>query len=475
LASFRKNELKTGTSYRILVKIKNARTNTLETRGMTWKVPNGFTEEEIQQELNKIAEKFENELKCKQLGLTMNDSNMRLLPFIDIWLERIKRNKSKNYYKQGVKSSSMIKEYFGDIKFSEITPVNVQGFVDSLFKHKIVRHSSILTGDLKSILLNRVLTLEKVKDLAGVKRGTVERMLGGYAVRYENALKICKGLKLSYNQYFKDVYTEKNYEKETIKKHKLILSAILANAKKMGYVEDNYASPEYLEPIRGFKEEVKILNEQEAKTLLKELEKEPEPRRKIALMIVLLMGIRRAELAGLEWKDIDFENKTMTISRSSFRDDGGVTYTKDPKTETSKRIITMPDKLVKHLLEYKQWWDNRKSILKSVWKNSDRLLLSDDGRIICPTMYVKWLHVILDRAGLPRVTLHSLRHTNITLQLIAGIDIKTVAVRAGHARASTTSDFYSHFLKNSDKNASSKINDIFNRQGGLYSGDNYQE
>ena len=100
------------------------------------------------------------------------------------------------------------------------------------------------------------------------------------------------------------------------------------------------------------------------------------------------------------------------------------------------------------------------------------MLLSDDGRIVCPTMYVKWLHVILERVGLPKVTLHSLRHTNITLQLIAGVDMKTVSTRAGHARASTTSEFYSHFLKSSDKNASAKINDIFNREKGLYSGDN---
>lgn len=51
--------------------------------------------------------------------------------------------------------------------------------------------------------------------------------------------------------------------------------------------------------------------------------------------------------------------------------------------------------------------------------------------------------------------------------------MKTVSTRAGHARASTTSDFYSHFLKSSDKNASAKINDIFNREKGLYSGDNH--
>ena len=187
------------------------------------------------------------------------------------------------------------------------------------------------------------------------------------------------------------------------------------------------------------------------------------------------MGIRRGELAGLEWKDIDFENKTMTIQRTSYRDKGGTTYTKEPKTEKSKRCITMPNKLIGYLLEYRDWWNYRKSILNLAWKNSDRLLLSDDGRIICPTMYVKWLKKIAEKVGLPKITLHSLRHTNITLQMIAGVDTKTVSTRAGHARASTTSDIYSHFLKSSDKNASDTINKLFNREKGLYSGDNNQE
>lgn len=472
MASFKRNELKSGISYRIIVKVKSLRSNVQQTKSMTWKVPKGLTEQEIQTQLKQIAENFEKEEKNKSLGLISNDNSVRLFSFIDRWLERVNDNKSKNYYIKAVQSSNLIKDYFGDIKISEITPVKVQGFMDTLFKHKIKRHSSLLVGDLKSVLLSRLLTLEKVKELTGIKRGTVERALAGYPIRYDNAKSICDGLKLPYSKYFQDIISEKDYAKESIKKHRNILSAILASAKKFGYIEDNYASPEYLEPIRGFKEEVPILNIEEARSLLKALDAEPEPRRKIALIIVLLMGIRRAELAGLEWKDIDFENKTMTIARTSFREKGGTTYTKSPKTETSKRVLSMPEKLINYLLEYKVWWNNRKSLLKSVWKNNDRLLLSDDGRIVCPTMYVKWLHQILERANLPKITLHALRHTNVTLQIVSGVDPKTVSVRAGHARASTTSEFYAHFIKSSDKNASSKINEIFNKGGMTDGNDN---
>ena len=80
-------------------------------------------------------------------------------------------------------------------------------------------------------------------------------------------------------------------------------------------------------------------------------------------------------------------------------------------------------------------------------------------------MYRVWLRKVLDKAGLKQVTLHSLRHTNITLQLTSGVDLKTVSARAGHARPSTTTDIYSHFLKNSDTHASKILNDIFTDKG----------
>jgi len=173
------------------------------------------------------------------------------------------------------------------------------------------------------------------------------------------------------------------------------------------------------------------------------------------------MGLRRGELAGLEWKDIDYENKTMKISRSVQEVYGFGLITKEPKTETSKRTISMPDKLIEYLKEYEICWQNRKKYLGDRLGNTDRLFCTEDGTSISPGLFIVWLHKTLERAVLPKVTLHSLRHTNITLQLITGVDMKTVSTRAGHSKASTTSDFYSHFIKNSDIHASEIINKIF--------------
>lgn len=83
------------------------------------------------------------------------------------------------------------------------------------------------------------------------------------------------------------------------------------------------------------------------------------------------------------------------------------------------------------------------------------------GGMSYPGTVYTWVHKVCDAAGLPHRTVHSLRHTNITMQIAAGVPLVTVAGRAGHARTSTTTDIYSHFLKSSDKTAADRLEKMF--------------
>ena len=86
MASIRKNELKSGTSYRIVVKVKSQRTGKVETKSMTWKVPKALNEEQIQKQLKQVADEFEFNEKCKETSFKANNNTMRLYQFIDKWL-----------------------------------------------------------------------------------------------------------------------------------------------------------------------------------------------------------------------------------------------------------------------------------------------------------------------------------------------------------------------------------------------------
>lgn len=94
-------------------------------------------------------------------------------------------------------------------------------------------------------------------------------------------------------------------------------------------------------------------------------------------------------------------------------------------------------------------------------ENSNRLFIGEYGGNIYPGTINMWMKKICRSAGLEERTVHSLRHTNITMQIAAGVPIVTVAGRAGHARTSTTTDIYSHFLKTADRSAAQKIEEIF--------------
>lgn len=178
-------------------------------------------------------------------------------------------------------------------------------------------------------------------------------------------------------------------------------------------------------------------------------------------MILLLTGMRRGELCGLEWSNIDFKEATITIERSVTTVAGIGVVDKEPKTESSKRMIAISDKLLSVLTEYKAWYDQYRFDMGDRWKETDRLFIAECGAQIYPGTVYTWVHKVCDAAGLPHRTVHSLRHTNITMQIAAGVPLVTVAGRAGHARTSTTTDIYSHFLKSSDKTAAEKLEQLF--------------
>ena len=462
MACIQKKKLLDGTiSYRVQVKVKNQRTGKFEAKAITWKKPLELTETQAKKELQRIALELEEKFNKQLNGLLAVDNDITFIDYAERWLEKIKNTRSLNYYVKGRDCLKKFYKYFGNIKLNQITPVMVQGFLDDMMMKRYEKKSARLTGDLNQYLKSHCIKQVDALKKIGISKSILASANAGYCIRIENAEKICNALGLKYDDYFTTEIQSHAYAKETIMKLKRTLATILADAKRQRLVEHNFASRDYIAPIQGYKKEVKILNDKEAKILANYLHTEQNPRWKIALLTVLFMGLRRGELAGLEWKDIDYENKTMTIARSVQDIIGFGLITKEPKTENSKRTISMPDKLIDYLKEYEVWWLNQKKYLGDRLGNTDRLFCTEDGTDISPGLFRVWLQKTLAKVDLPKVTLHSLRYTNITLQLVAGVDMKTVSARAGHSKASTTSDFYSHFIKNSDIHASEILNKIF--------------
>ena len=112
------------------------------------------------------------------------------------------------------------------------------------------------------------------------------------------------------------------------------------------------------------------------------------------------------------------------------------------------------------LTEYREWQDERKSELGTLWKPSDRIFTAWDGGLLNPEALSAWFHKFIVRNNLPDVNIHGLRHTMATLLIAGGIPLKTVSSRLGHASVATTGNIYAHAIRSADETAADKLEEI---------------
>lgn len=190
----------------------------------------------------------------------------------------------------------------------------------------------------------------------------------------------------------------------------------------------------------------------------------------IALKITLELGLRRGELAGLEWQSIDFEENLITINNNLIYSNGHVIMS-TPKTEESNRTIYVSDTILNILKELKQKQeDNKKKYGEFYVSNSfdnkdyDLVMIWQNGKYIHPMYYLDKLKKVLKKADINKnIRFHDLRHTNATLLISQGIDFKTVQTRLGHKDITTTLNIYSHVNKEMQKKATDKLSNILNK------------
>lgn len=247
---------------------------------------------------------------------------------------------------------------------------------------------------------------------------------------------------------------------KTILDHHRVISKILATAVKWGLLEKNVAMR--ADPPKVPHREISYLNEEETKQMIVLLDKEPIQYRTMITLLVYT-GIRRGELCGLEWKDIDFENQVMHVCRSAQYIGNKTMITKEPKTKSGIRHFSLSATACQMLKRYKMWQMEQRFKVGDQWEDNDRLFTAWNGAPIHPDTITDWFAKFIKRSGLPYVTLHSLRHTNATLMIAEGTDVCTVSRRLGHANTATTLNIYAHALQSKDAEAANTIERTLSR------------
>lgn len=186
----------------------------------------------------------------------------------------------------------------------------------------------------------------------------------------------------------------------------------------------------------------------ELKTLLKFSKGSPiEP----VVLLAAWFGLRRGEIIGLRWIDIDFNNKTLYIN-GTIKDKGesgskikNMYYELSAKTSSSIRSFPMPDSAVKYLTELKMKQEKFKKDNKAYnHKWDDFVCVKSDGNLLSLEYVSRTFPKLCESAGLKRLKLHELRHSNISMLLENGASMKELQEWAGHSSYSTTANIYSH-------------------------------
>ena len=181
-------------------------------------------------------------------------------------------------------------------------------------------------------------------------------------------------------------------------------------------------------------------NKQEYNKLLELLEDVPLDKQ-VAIHLALKTGMRRSELWGLKWQDVDLDNKVIVCNKTRQKI-GNIMRVLPTKNQSSIRTISIPTSLVRLLKKYKKV------------SESEFILTMDYDSI------TKWFRDWLKYNGLPHIKFHDLRHTHATLLLAEGIDIKTIQHRLGHSDIHTTLNTYAHFVDEQDFKASKVLDKI---------------
>ncbi len=463
MATISKRVTKSGVTYRVQVKIMDKGSGVQKTHSTTWKPAPGMTQRQIDREVARFADEYERDIKNAHASPHADgvSPDTTVGEYAQWWLERRKAEVSASYYVNCKNSIIQIEASIGRYKMREISPVIIQRFYDDLDRRERTIVTVCAKPEFKEVIDAVRRGERKTKQKLDYDNGPFATALRGDNIRLEQAEKIAENLGCRTTEIFDVKRKTQPYAYETMHKIKRTLRAILSHAKKQCIINDNYASADYIDFPKRPQKEIDYMNDDDAKKFYAAADEYHDIRYKTAALLLLLTGIRRGEMAGLEWSNIDFEEATITIERSVTTVKGFGVVEKEPKTESSKRIISISDKLISTLKEYKIWYEQYKADMGDTWTGTDRLFISECGKRFYPGTALQWVHKICDAAGLPHRTVHSLRHTNITMQIAAGVPLVTVAGRAGHARTSTTTDIYSHFLKSSDKTAAEKLEQIF--------------
>lgn len=169
--------------------------------------------------------------------------------------------------------------------------------------------------------------------------------------------------------------------------------------------------------------------------------------------ILAYTGMRKSEVLALQWQDIDFLHRKISITKTIGMDENNKQYlSSTPKTRNSIRTITVDDETLNLLQQWRNQQKQEYLLLGYNTTSKEQFIFTDKhNRIYVPQTVNDWLNYLIKKYGLPRITPHNLRHTHVSLLLEAGVPLKEVSERVGHKDSKITLEIYAHISEEQEE------------------------
>jgi integrase len=278
----------------------------------------------------------------------------------------------------------------------------------------------------------------------------------GYIKRY--ALAPLAKFKLAEirNHHIQQIYLSIGKSPGTVRQLHATLNACFSWALKKEYIANNPCRN--LDLPRKQRREMQVMTAEEARRFVDVCRKMPNG---VIFEFALETGMRPEEYLALRWSDIT--GREVSINQVvQFNRKGGGFYFAEPKTEKSRRMISISENLEKALIAHRRKQNEHRISMKGTWYNLGLVFPDTIGRPIpLPNLTRRYLAPILKKCDFGRhFKLYSLRHSCATLLMMAGYNAKIVADRLGHASTSMTMDVYSHVLPHIQNEATNALDKI---------------
>lgn len=450
---------KRGNSYKITVSCGYDTNNKQIRKTMTWCPPPDMTNKQIEKEIRRQTVLFEEQ--CAK-GLYI-DSKIKFADFSEQWLkdyaEKQLKARTVARYKDLLKR---INAAIGHIRLDRLQPIHLLQFYDNLAEEGVRADAKyILNTDIDNILKKQNISKVKLSEVSGISETTIRQACKGKAISNKTALSISNALGLAQNALFEPLNNSTTtLSDKTILHHHRLISSILTTAVQWQIILLNPC--DRVKPPKVEKKEARYLDDEQAAELFEHLQSEPI-QYKTMITTLIYTGMRRGELCGLKWTDIDFDNKIISIQRANLYLAGKGIYEDTTKTYSSQRVIKVPDIVISALKAYMTYQNTNRLKVGDKWTDTGYIFTTWNGKPIHPDTLSGWFRNFVIRNNLPDVCLHSLRHTNATLLIANGVNLTTVAKRLGHANTNTTTKIYAHAIKTADEMAAETLQDILSK------------